>query len=247
MADLPSNGCPRRPHLVARGAHRLDDVLIAGAATEIGREHVEQLLVIDIGILLQRIGGQHQEARRAEAALQRMMRDEGALQRMQVVGRAEPFDGADVLALRLYCEHQAGAHRLAINDHRAGAADAMLAADMRAGLPAIVADGIDQRLAWLDPDRVLAAVDGQRDVGLVGHRKLRGSTSLNFLMMRSSSASLLRTTIGNVSRRLNGLQASMTTRALRGSSALYAIGSSAVLQQPRRISIPSRGSKRVHI
>ena len=72
---------------------------------------------------------------------------------MQLVAVAEPFDGADVLALRLHREHQAGAHRLAVEDDRAGAADAVLAADMRAGLPAIVADGVDQRLARLDPDR----------------------------------------------------------------------------------------------
>src|SRR5262249_33660667 len=119
-------------------------------------------------------------------------------------------------ALRLHREHQAGAHRFAINDHRAGTADAVLATDMGAGLPAVVADGIDQRLAWLDPDGVAAAVDGERDVDLLAHR--RGSTSLNFAMMRSSSAALLRTTSGKVSRRPNGLQASITTRALRGSS-----------------------------
>src|SRR5215510_9350379 len=163
-----SRSRPRRLHLVARGAHRLDDVLITGAAAEIGREHVEQLLVIDVRILLQRIGGQHQEARRAEAALQRVMRDEGALQWMQIVRRAESLDGTDVLILRLHREHQTRAHRFAVDDHRAGPADAMLAADMRAGLPAVLADGIDQRLAWLDPNGVLAAVDGQGDVGLVG-------------------------------------------------------------------------------
>ena len=70
-----------------------------------------------------------------------------------VVAVREPFDRADLLALRLHGEHQAGAHRLAVEDHRAGAADAVLAADMRAGLPAIVADGVDQRLARLDADR----------------------------------------------------------------------------------------------
>ena len=38
------------------------------------------------------------------------------------------------LARRLHRKHQAGAHRLAVDDHRAGAADAVLAADMGAGL-----------------------------------------------------------------------------------------------------------------
>ena len=168
---------------------------------------------------LQRVHSQHQEAGRTEAALQSVMRDEGALQRMQVVGRAEPLNGPDFPPLRLHGKHQAGARRLIVEDHRAGAADPMLAADMRAGLPAIVTDRIDQGLARLDPDGVVATIDGQRDVDLVTHtgQGPRGSTSLNFLMMRSSSSLLLRTTIGNVSRRPNGRQASITTRALRGS------------------------------
>src|SRR5579862_6158359 len=76
---------------------------------------------------------------------------------------------------------------------------------------------------------------------------LFGNTSENFPRTKSSTSWLARTTIGNVSRRLNGLQASITTRALRGSSLAYAIGSSAVDQQPRKVSMPSRGSKRVHI
>ena len=87
------------------------------------------------------------------------MRDEGALQRMQRRAVRQPFDGADRLALRLHREHQAGAHRLAADDHRAGAADAVLAADVRAGQPAVLADRVDQRLARLDADGVVAAVD----------------------------------------------------------------------------------------
>ena len=169
-------------------------------------------------MLFQRVGGEHQEARRAVAALQPVMRDERLLQRMQLAAVRQPLHGAYLLALRLHREHQARAHRLAVDDHRAGAADAVLAADMRAGLPAIVADGVDQRLARLDADGVVAAVDGQRDVEFfdyVGHQ--RGNTSLNFWTMRWSSSLLLRTTTGNVSRRLNGRQASITTRALRGS------------------------------
>ena len=137
------------------------------------------------------------------------------------VAIGEAFDGADCLASRLDREHQAGAHRLAVDDHGASAADAVLAADMGAGLAAIVADGVDQRLARLDADGIIAAVDGKRDVELFGHAlntQLRGSTSENLPRTSASTSSLDRTTIGNVSRRLNGLQASITTRALRGSS-----------------------------
>ena len=57
-------------------------------------------------------------------------------------------------AVGLHREHQAGAHRLAVDQHRAGAANAVLAADMRAGLAAILADGVDQRPARLDANGV---------------------------------------------------------------------------------------------
>src|SRR6266700_1290304 len=129
---------PLAAHLGGGGPHGLDDVLIAGAAAEIGGQDIEHRLVVDVGVLLQRIGGQHQEAGRAEAALQPVMRE-------------------------------AGAHRLIVEDHRAGSADAVLAADMGAGLPAILADRIDQRLARLHPDGVIAPIDGERDIDLFTH------------------------------------------------------------------------------
>ena len=77
---------------------------------------------------------------------------------------ASPSTVRIVCAVRLHREHQARAHRRAVDDHRAGAADAMLAADMRAGLAAILADRVGQRLARLDADGVVAAIDGEGNV-----------------------------------------------------------------------------------
>ena len=56
-------------------------------------------------------------------------------------------------------EHQAGAHRDAVEQHGAGAADAVLAAGMGAGEIELVAQAIEQRGARLDLDRVHLAVD----------------------------------------------------------------------------------------
>src|SRR5712671_623385 len=141
---------------------------------------------------------------------------------MKVVGCAQPLNCPDVLALRLHGKHQAGAHGVIVEDDRAGATDAMLAAHMRAGLAAVFADRIGKCLARLDPNAMVAPVDVERDGKFIGsfviHR--RGRMSLNFSMIRASSSLLLRTTSGNVSRRLKGLQASITTRALRGSVSL---------------------------
>src|ERR1700722_16017215 len=63
-------------HLVARGFHSLDDVLIACATAKVRGQHVEQFLVIDFRIFFQRIGGKHQEAWGAVAALQAVVLDE---------------------------------------------------------------------------------------------------------------------------------------------------------------------------
>jgi len=51
----------------------------------------------------------------------------------------KPFDSAHPGTLGLHREHQAGAHRLVVDQHGAGAADAVLAAEMRTGEAAILA------------------------------------------------------------------------------------------------------------
>ena len=92
---------------------------------------------------------------------------EGLLHRVELVAIGKPFDGTDCSFIRLHGKHQAGAYGFAVDDDRACAADPVLAADMRAGLSAIFTDRIDQRAARLDSDRMIAAVDGECDVGLV--------------------------------------------------------------------------------
>ncbi len=78
---------------------------------------------------------------------------------MQVVAVREPFDGANLTPFGLHREHQARAHGLAVEQDRAGAADAVLTADMRPGLSAIVADGIDEGSARIDADIVAPPID----------------------------------------------------------------------------------------
>ncbi len=80
------------------------------------------------------------------------MLHEGLLQRMHLAVLGETLDRADALAVRLNGEHQAGARRHIVHQHGAGTADAMLAADMGAGLAAILADGIGERAPRLDID-----------------------------------------------------------------------------------------------
>ncbi len=88
---------------------------------------------------------------------------------MQRLAVGETLDGADFPAVGLNGEHQARSHRLAVDEHGAGAAHPVLAADMRAGLTAIVADRVDQSTPRLDANDVPYSIDQQRDLHLFGH------------------------------------------------------------------------------
>ena len=76
----------------------------------------------------------HQESRGAEAALQTVRLPECLLQWIErAVGRRETLDRRHRAAFRLHGEHQAGADRLAVDEHRARAADTVLATHVGAG------------------------------------------------------------------------------------------------------------------
>ena len=105
-----------------------------------------------------------QDAGRAIAALQRVALLEGALQIGDRTGIRQALDGFHVRAVALHREGQAAADDLAIQQHRAGAAHAMLAADMTAGQRQIVAQKIDQCPARLDAGGNRLAVHVKRDL-----------------------------------------------------------------------------------
>ena len=79
-------------------------------------------------------------------------------------GRRQPFHGGDAAAVGLRREHQARADRGAVDDHRAGAAHAMLAADMRTGEQEIVTQKVAQQQARLHATPIGCAVDGDRNL-----------------------------------------------------------------------------------
>src|SRR5207248_5342259 len=167
-------------HLGGRRAHCLQDVLVARAAAKVGREDLPEVRVADVRLGLEHAGGQHQEARRAEAALQAVVLPERLLQRMERLALREAFDGADLRALRLHGEHEAGTDRLAVHQHGAGAAHAVLAAEMRAGQPAVFAQRIGEIAACGRADFVLPSVHLQCE----SERLTHAFTSRSFCRMR---------------------------------------------------------------
>ena len=102
-------------------------------------------------MIAQERGHRHQNARRAEAALQSVRFAKGGLQRIQLAVRTgEALDGLNLVTVGLHGEHDAGARRLAVEQNRARAAHAVLAADVRAGEAEVLAQEIAEQEPRLD-------------------------------------------------------------------------------------------------
>src|SRR5262249_26111073 len=104
-----------------------------------------------------------QHTGRAKAALQGVARFECLLQIGKLAGIGDALDRFDLGPRALRGEHQAAAHHHAIHAYRACTAGTVLAADMTAGKPEIVAQENDQRLARLDRGLHRFAIDGELD------------------------------------------------------------------------------------
>src|SRR3954452_7016110 len=91
---------------------------------------------------------------------------------MQAAGGRQAFDGGHLAALALRCERQARQHALAVEQHRAGAARALVAAVLRAGQVELVAQCIEERDAAVETPPPGAPVDPQHHVDAGGHRVL---------------------------------------------------------------------------
>src|SRR6202047_4867225 len=68
------------------------------------------------------------------------------------------FDGANIPAVRGGCKREARAYRLAVHHQCAGAADPVLASDMRAGEQAVLAQKVSERKTVIDGARYPFAV-----------------------------------------------------------------------------------------
>ena len=98
----------------------------------------------------EQVVGGDQDARGAEAALERVVALERVLQRREHRVARERLDRLDGRAVGLHREQAAGAHRDAVEPHGAGAADAVLAADVGAGEAEAVPEEVGQEQARLD-------------------------------------------------------------------------------------------------
>ena len=153
-----------------QGQHRVDHALVAGAATQVSGQRVADLGLGGPRVVAERGGQRHEDAAGAEAALDAVVPDELGLKRIEVLGiRRQALDGLDASAVGLDGQQQAAPDGLAVHQHGAGAADAVLAADVGAGQSKRVAKEIDQRGARLHRGPAGLAVHDERDVARLGH------------------------------------------------------------------------------
>src|SRR5262249_13703261 len=112
----------------------------------------------------------------------------------RAVGAAHALDGLDLAAAHLQCQHQAGLDGLAVDQNRAGAADAGLAATLGAGQVQIVAEQIGEQAPSGWGDLEVLAVHSQAN-----HITAHGATSA--AVRPRTDVSVRRATTRTMSRR----------------------------------------------
>ncbi len=139
---------------------------MGAAAAQIRLQLGADLLVGRLGIPLQQRLRPHHHAGDAIAALRRLLFHEGALDRRRRLDGAEPFQRRHLLAFEQQQRRHAGQHRLAVDDHRAGAALAEPAAEFGGVELDFVAQHVEQRRIRIGFDLVIVTIDLQCHHGL---------------------------------------------------------------------------------
>src|SRR6267378_6168961 len=171
VAFLPDaiQGLRRRLRILAAhaGRRQLDgfvDLDVTGAAAEVARERLLDLVARRTRARCEeRLGGE-EEGRRAIAALCRAQLGEGFLEGMEHPALRHAFDGFDPAPGTGEAEHETGEDRRAVDEHRAGAAFAQLAAVFRAREPQVFAQHLEQCLVRRERDLDGLAVQLEGDL-----------------------------------------------------------------------------------
>src|SRR5690606_25702116 len=97
-----------------------------------------------------------------------------ALQRMQDAAGGKPCRRFDVRALAGFGEGEAGEAKLAVNQHRAGAAGSLVAPALGRSVPEFLAQGLEQGGSAFHELGPFLAVEGELDRNLLRHLFLPG-------------------------------------------------------------------------
>ena len=182
VVELDSVGLDR----VAYGG---DDILVSGAAAEHAAQRVLYRRVVGSVLPSEQVGRRHQHARRADAALGRAMQVKGLLEPGQAAARRfQPLDGQHLAPLDLSHRRHAGTDLAAVQQHRAGAAIARIAADLGAGHRQLFTEHVGEAPDRVGADLGRVAVEGEGNLRLRGHHALPSSASVR--RTRVSAASI---------------------------------------------------------
>ena len=132
---------------------------------------------VALGCLLQQSHARHDEARRAEAAHQRVLIAERLLHGMQPIAIGQTIHVANLLALYLDRQRRTGVDRPPVDDHRAGAAGAAIASALIAREIRARAQRIEQCDPRLDHEIDLPAVYVQAHGHVAGSHGRRRALS----------------------------------------------------------------------
>src|SRR2546428_5615864 len=143
------------------GLHRVHDLRVARAAAEVALERGADRLAIGPRLALEEGQRRQQHARRAEAALHGAVAHERLLQRMQATVALQPAQRDDGAASQPRGQDEARGHRPPVEQHRADAAHALVAALLDVEDAQRVAQQLEQRLVRAHLDLSRAPVEDE--------------------------------------------------------------------------------------
>src|SRR6266540_6059168 len=152
-----------------------DDVGVRAAAAQVAAHELPDLRVRSRPALGQQTEPGHDLTRRAVAALESVVADEGLLQRVQPPVPCQPFDRHDLAALGGDGQREARQDTPAVQQDRAGAARPLVAALLRAAEAEAVPQRVQQADPGVHPQGMVHPVDPQRQRGPVLRQPLRDS------------------------------------------------------------------------
>src|SRR2546423_3282963 len=104
--------------LFCRCERGLEDARVRAATTEVAFAGFAHFVERGLWVLFEISRDGCDEAGRAEAAHERVVRDEGGLRRVRLIGRAQAFDGRDLFADRINRKHETRIDWLIVNEYR---------------------------------------------------------------------------------------------------------------------------------
>jgi len=149
--------------------HSSDDLVVPGATAQIASEPESDVVLGRFRIVIKKRFGRDDEARRADATLERGVFQETLLHRVQAFRLGDAFDGGDFRALDFDAEHAARIHKAAVHDDIARAAVAVVAAFFRTGELELISQYFEEAVASVTKEIGFFTVDGCLNVSFLGH------------------------------------------------------------------------------